>query len=184
MKSLQGQLLVASPHLLDTNFSRTVVLMVQHQPQGALGLVLNRPGPWRVHELWEKVGKGACPSTAPVGLGGPVEGPLMAVHQQPLFADAEVYPGLYFATRTDFLEKIVARTDGVFRLFVGFAGWGAGQLETELTAGGWLTAPAENRLIFDTDTADIWKVVIEGIGSELMQSSLRIKNRPPDPTVN
>jgi len=90
VESLQGHLLIASPHLADPNFARTVVLMVQHSDQGALGVVLNRPTSKTVKELWKEVGDAPCHTEAPVCLGGPVSGPLMAVHTNQFFAEIDM----------------------------------------------------------------------------------------------
>ena len=74
MKSLQGHLLVASPKLVDPNFFHTVVLLVQHNQEGALGLVLNRPLQTTVQEMWQEVGESQCEVDQPLHQGGPCEG--------------------------------------------------------------------------------------------------------------
>jgi len=80
MKSLQGHLLIASPTLLDPNFRKSVVLLVQHNEEGAMGLVLNRPTETKLCEAWTQVAETDCASDASLNLGGPCEGPLMALH--------------------------------------------------------------------------------------------------------
>jgi putative transcriptional regulator len=183
MPSLQGQFLVASPHLPDPNFLRTVVLLVQHDDEGALGLVLNRPTNKTVGELWESVTEEACPSERPVFHGGPVQGPLMALHAAESCAEAEVVPGVYFASRDEYLRQIVQQQEQPFRLFVGYAGWAGGQLESELKVGGWLVTQATRDDVFD-DQDDLWRTIASRIGLEILGTSLKPKQIPEDPSLN
>src|SRR2546429_6526132 len=78
MKSLQGQFLIASPHLADTNFYKGVVLMIKHDDEGAMGLILNRPTENTVTEVWKMVGEEDIECPQPIFFGGPVSGPLVA----------------------------------------------------------------------------------------------------------
>lgn len=183
MDSLTGHLLVASPHLLDPNFLRAVILLIQHTEEGAFGVVLNHPAENTVNEIWEEVSEGVCQSRQHVNLGGPVSGPLIALHTDESLAEMEVLPGLYFAAQRDHLEKLVAEEDHAFRLFVGHSGWGGGQLENELKEGSWLTTPASVDYVF-YDEADLWKKVTHKIGESILISALKIKNIPPDPSAN
>src|SRR5688572_22739803 len=98
VNSLQGQVLVASPDLLDPNFLRAVVLIVQHNEQGALGLILNRRTHAKLKQVWEQVSPQPCESEEYVHAGGPVEGPLMALHTNAELGESEVVPGLYIGT--------------------------------------------------------------------------------------
>lgn len=184
MNSLQGHLLVASRYLPDPNFQQTVVLMVQHNEMGALGVILNRPTGKTLKEVWERVSDLPCDRDQSILQGGPVGGPLIALHTQPLLADVEVMPGIYFSTDRDNLQKLVADTDENARFYVGYAGWGDGQLESEQETGSWLTAPAsKEHVFFDPDT-DLWKEASQQIGSSILQSSLKIKSVPDDPSLN
>ena len=183
MKSLQGHFLVASGHLRDPNFVGTVVLMIRHDEHGALGVVLNRPADKKLKDLWESVSETPCDSDERINLGGPVPGPLMAIHTQQALADDEILPGIYFAAEKDKLELLVARADERFRVFVGHAGWGGGQLEGELEQGAWLTMPATSEYVFYDDT-DLWEKVTKKIGKSMLQSMLKIKEVPDDPSVN
>lgn len=183
MSSLQGHFLVASPHLPDPNFFRSVVLMVQHDDQGALGLILNRPTNTTIRELWKTLTAEECSSSRPVDSGGPVQGPLMALHTDAAFADSEVIPGVYFASREEYLRNVVHEAGRPFRLFLGYAGWGAGQLESELEVGGWLTAPASMEEVLG-ETGDLWRIVTGKIGSEILKVAVKTKHVPQDPSVN
>ncbi|MFI4877202.1 MAG: YqgE/AlgH family protein [Blastopirellula sp. JB062] len=184
MQSLQGQLLVASPHLPDPNFLRTVILMVQHDAEGALGLVLTRPTELSLAELWQEVAAEEIDDHSLVLLGGPVQGPLMAVHSHSAASEIEILPGLYFSSEKENLETLVREKHEPKRLFIGYSGWGQQQLEAEMEAGGWLTLPAEAAHVFTTDVERLWKDVTGAIGAEIMRSTLHLKGMPNDPTMN
>jgi putative transcriptional regulator len=183
MHSLKGHFLVASPHLADPNFARTVVLLVQHGKEGAFGVVLNRPAENTLQEVWEKVAGSACEIDAHVYMGGPVPGPLLAVHGDQSLAEMEIAPGVYFASQRDHLERLVHQPEFPSRFFVWHSGWGGGQLERELEEGAWLTAPATADCVF-SDGSELWNRVTREIGSSLLNEILGTRNLPKDPTVN
>jgi putative transcriptional regulator len=183
MSSLQGHLLVASPRLPDENFYHTVVLMIQHTGEGAFGVVLNRPSGVTVGEVWQKVSETPCDSEVPVNVGGPVEGPLIAVHTEPTCSENEVLPGVYVATQKDFLDSVVTQKGRPFRVFSGYAGWAGGQLEGELKMGGWLTMPATSDLIFGREE-DLWRAVTRAIGQDVLRGVFKDRKLPDDPSVN
>ena len=109
MKSLQGQFLIASPKLADGNFYKSVVLMIKHDDEGAFGLILNRPTENSVREVWKMVAEVEIECSQPIFLGGPVSGPLVALHRVKSAAEMEVLPGLYFAAHKDQLQKVIAQ---------------------------------------------------------------------------
>jgi putative transcriptional regulator len=146
-------------------------------------LVLNRPTNSTVGEIWEMVSAGSCDSLAPLHLGGPVSGPLMALHTNPACSENEVIPGVHFSTQKENLNKIVCQPDQAFRIFSGYSGWAAGQLEGELKVGGWLTLQATREFVF-ADPEDLWKQVTEMIGEEITQPLLGRTKRPADPSQN
>jgi putative transcriptional regulator len=186
MESLQGYLLVASPELGDPNFHKTVVLIVRHSPtEGSLGLVLNRQTSTSVRELWERMGQENCRRDTPLSLGGPCEGPLMALHTNAKIAEIEVLPGLYFSASSDQLRALICDDDAETpaRFFFGYAGWGAGQLEMELQAGAWRTEPTGLRHVFAVQS-ELWeRSISEAAGWEVL-AALRIKDVPVDPSRN
>jgi len=183
MKSLKGHFLVASPRLADPNFYRSVVLMIQHDAEGAMGIVLNRQTSSTIANLWNLLSTTDCPSQEPVFIGGPVSGPLIAVHSEEEFAECEVVPGAYFATDPESVMQIVTDPLGRFRLFVGYSGWSAGQLEGELEAGGWLTDAATCDDVF-SDHADLWNRIARRIGLEILAPTIKNVRIPDDPSVN
>ncbi len=183
MKSLQGHFLVASSNLHDPNFIRTVVLLLEHGEHGAFGVVLNRRTNKTIQEFWEEVHEPPCGSQQCLNLGGPVSGPLMALHTHEPLGGAEVLSGLYFSHDKTQLEALVQQQEHAFKLFVGHSGWGGGQLENEIQHGAWLTTPATTEYIFfDEDL--LWVKLIRQIGSDTLCSLLKIKNVPDDPSLN
>ena len=183
MASLQGSFLIASPHLGDGNFNRSVVLMVKHDEDGAFGLVLNRPTGNTVAEVWKLVSDDASDRQDPIYLGGPVQGPLMAIHGVESAAESEVLEGVYLSAHKDQLKEVVAAENVPVRLFTGYSGWGAGQLEGELEAGGWLVAPATAELVFH-EKDDLWELVMHSVAQEILSPSLKARHLPSDPTLN
>jgi putative transcriptional regulator len=189
MESLKGKLLIASPSLPDPNFSRTVVLMIQHDKDGAFGIVLNRPSGKMVEEIWDHVSDQPCNKNRPINVGGPVAGPLIAVHTEPALGDLELGSGIYFSTDKTKLEQLLLAADLEedphlpLRLYIGYAGWGGGQLEEELETGSWLSLTAQRDYIFYDET-DLWQITSREVGKQILGSALKIDRFPDDPSVN
>lgn len=184
MKSLKGHFLIAVPELADLNFFRSVVLLIQHDKNGAMGVILNRPANVTVKAVWKDVFDIESHCGDLIYVGGPVEGPLIVLHTQFSRADLDVLPGIFVAMSKPFIYEIVDENVRPFRMYSGYAGWGAGQLEQELEAGGWLTMPADGDQIF-ASPQDLWKHVCEEFGSQVMQSQLTGRVVvPPNPSLN
>ncbi|RIK96793.1 MAG: hypothetical protein DCC71_22145 [Proteobacteria bacterium] len=160
--SLAPSLLVAMPDLADPNFKRTVVLLVHHDADGTVGLVLNRKSDLSASDLCETldVEWRGDPDWC-VSWGGPVQpntgwvvaaGEALAdVSDATCFAD-----DLYFAGSLDALRRVADETPGQLRLFLGYAGWGPGQLETEIAAGAWVVAPLDRSALFGIPEEELW----------------------------
>ncbi len=183
MESLQGHFLVASPFLPDSNFFRSVVLMIQHDMDGAFGVILNRPSTKTVRDIWELVTEQPCPCDEVVYLGGPVSGPLIGVHTDVTCSEDEIVPGVFLATRKENLIRLFRSQEASYRVFSGYAGWAAGQLDDELEVGGWLTAPATCEEIFSAPDC-LWKKMSRHIGLDILAGTLRTRHVPDDPSVN
>ena len=163
--SVQGHFLVASNHLRDPNFYRSVILMLEHNDQTAMGLVINRPSSIAVDAAITELGKQPI-GTDPIFAGGPVEtSALFILHGCSDLAgnDEEVVPGIYVTGSNDSFDALV--TDGVtcqnsckFRIYCGYAGWGPGQLEAEIGRGDWRSLPGESRIVFDEDPYTVWEI--------------------------
>ncbi|MCA9178596.1 MAG: YqgE/AlgH family protein [Planctomycetales bacterium] len=193
MESLQAKFLVASPKLGDPNFFRTVVLMVQHDEEGAMGLVLTRPSDMTMKAVLSQIE--ASDETAPlpydpdlpnmelpIFVGGPVPGPLIAVHDLLDYSESEVMPGLYVATQRATLHRLL-ESDATIRLFSGYSGWSAGQLEDELRLGGWLIYDATPQLVL-SDPDSLWDTLVGRIGREILGLRGFERHLPDDPSVN
>lgn len=181
--SLAGHFLVASRYLRDPNFAQSVVLMIHHDREGAVGVVINRPSDKTVRDVWELIGNDPCDRDDFIYVGGPVPGPLLALHQIEAFSDHEVLPGLYVSKNRDALDLIVRKKNIPLRLCSGNAGWGSGQLEGEMEAGGWLSTRATLDDVF-ADHESIWKTVTQRIGLEIMAPDVDSEHMPPDPSLN
>ena len=181
-----GSLLAASPDLRDPNFMHTVVLMCQHTDAGAFGLVVNRPSTLTVDVLLPE--HPLLSSAAfPVHSGGPVGlDTLQFLHRVPteIAGGVELAEGLYLGGELDSLAEYLAargeeaRSD--VRLVIGYSGWSAGQLESELTHGSWLPARLDVEAVFLDDTTAAWRRVIRSIGSR----AAGLEDLPPDVSWN
>lgn len=183
MKSVAGQFLVSSPHLTDGNFFRTVVLIIDHDQDGAFGLVLTRPLNSPLREIWKMIGEPECTLDDSLFWGGPVQSPLIALHMRSELAETRVIEGVYLSTHKEKLEKLVAECSQPLRICSGYSGWGPGQLDGELKAGGWLLTPAAAELVF-SPAETLWERAIRLVGDEILGAVLPHVDRPPDPSFN
>ena len=160
--SLRGQLLLDGGMLSGSFFHQTVVLICQHDQEGAFGLVLNRPAAGRLGDL--------VASDLPdilddqqVFLGGPVQPEAFSfLHSDDYLPDANVLPNLGLGHS---LETLIELADSFsparkMRVFAGYSGWSPGQLESEMKRSAWLTHPATLELVFDTDPTLLWKTIL------------------------
>ena len=163
--SLQGSFLVAAIHLRDPNFFRSVVLILEHNSEGAMGLIVNRPSPMTIAGALSQYGPVEC-GEAPVYVGGPVEPTsLYILHNSVKLGqtDQEIAPGIFLTGSEDSFDQVVrsekkSETAIKFRLLSGYSGWGGGQLESELDRGDWHTVPADGPLILEEDPYGIWEI--------------------------
>jgi putative transcriptional regulator len=180
METLQGQLLIASPSLLDPNFRRTVVLITEHNEEGAAGLVLNRPGPAPVSELVPLL-EPLVDDDEQVWLGGPVQQNAVLVLGEFLDPDDAAVPlfGRLGFPALDDPEDVLPVTTRR-RVFAGYAGWGAGQLEDEVERDDWILEPAAEDDAFTEAPDELWADVLRRKGG-IYELVSRI---PEDPSVN
>ena len=187
MESIKGKALVASPYLTERNFLRSVVYILRHDDAGALGLILNRPTSVRVSELLEQFLGHPTENTEPIYHGGPVDGPLLVLHDR-VGDGSEEFDfcselGIHIATDQATLVDLWQKHDCRFRTFNGYSGWGAGQLESELTAGGWLVWDAPPETVF-ADPEPMWKQAVQQIGRDILGTQIDASRIPKDPAVN
>ncbi len=177
-----GKLLIASPKLIDPNFYRTVILCFQFNEDGAAGLVLNRPTPVGVGEVWENVSTNPCPLSQPIFWGGPVEGPLMILHSRLMLAEISLLPCVLFSVDREHVVSIVEDGKQPVRLFSGYSGWGPGQLDAEILEGSWFVSDTNEAFVFsDPDTQ--WKRACQLLGEEVLFKGLGIR-LSGDPLLN
>ena len=182
LTNLTNHFLIAMPGLQDEVFSGSVVYVCEHSERGALGLVINKPGGMNLQRLFEKVElplRRQDLSHQPVLQGGPVQTERGFVLHEPIFAAANqpaesVYAstltipgGLEMTTSKDVLEALSTGA-GPRKVLVslGYAAWGEGQLESELSENSWLTVAANNRVIFDTPVAQRYEQALLLLGFE------------------
>ena len=175
---LTGHLLIAMPAMQDPNFSKTVTYICEHSEQGALGIVINRPLGMDLGAIFDQLSLDSTdPALArqPVLLGGPVHQERGFVLHEPEDASGQefdatlaVTAAIRVTTSQDILTAM-ARGHGPRRSLValGYAGWGAGQLESELQQNAWLSVPATPQIIFDTPFEQRWRESARLLGVDL-----------------
>jgi putative transcriptional regulator len=182
-ESTRGRLLVATPELEDPNFFRTVVLVLEHNKEGALGVVLNRPSPSPLAEplpRWTDL----AADPAVVFVGGPVQTEAaIGLARRADAGQPEGFAPLFGDLGTVDLERApddVAPPVDRVRVFAGYAGWGPGQLEGELEADGWFVVDAEPADPWSPEPAELWRAVLRR-----QRGKLRVfAEFPADPALN
>lgn len=176
MKSIEGRALVASPYLTDPNFLRTVVYIIRHDADGAFGLILNRPTSTTVYDVLKDIVGEDFKNRQPVFAGGPVDGPLLVLHD----GDES---SVYLAADQDEILRLCQSDHHSIRVFDGYSGWGPGQLESELQAGGWLVWDVDSESVFD-DPENIWHRAVREIGHDILSEAIPTAHIPKDPAYN
>lgn len=176
--SLKNQFLIAMPGMEDDNFSNTVSLLCEHNEQGAIGLVINRPTELTLNAMLDQMGvkhEATEGSEHVVFWGGPVQPERgFVVHSEPGGWESCMPIGgdLFITTSRDVLTAIgEGRGPKAFLITLGYAGWGAGQLETEILANSWLNTPVDASVLFQTPARSRWQSATRLIGLEVSQIS-------------
>jgi putative transcriptional regulator len=181
MDSVRGQLLVAGPALLDPNFWRTVVLVVEHNEEGALGLVLNRPSETSVADAVPELASMVDPEER-LFIGGPVQPSaviVLAEFEDPSDAALLAFDDVGVLGTGQSSEEPTAGVRAG-RAFLGHAGWGAAQLDGELERGDWILEPARLEDAFSVDARGLWSEVLTRKGG----SYALVARMPADPSMN
>jgi len=177
-----GILLIADPFLKDPNFLRTVVFLCEHNAEGSFGYVLNR----QYENTLDQFIPGLDDHKLPVYFGGPVQlDSIHFLHQYPdlIPGGQEVMKGIYWGGNFDALVDCIKSPSfdpDKVRLFIGYSGWEAGQLEEEMKEKTWLTVKATNKLIFQKNYETIWKDSLKHLGGDYEMMA----NFPTDPQLN
>lgn len=185
--TLRGQFLIAGTHLRDENFYKSVVLMLEHNDDGAMGLVVNRPLDIGVSDALSR--HFDMPDSEEVLFnGGPVETNALLILHNSVEYDQEhepVVPGVFVGTSPDVFDRVAAsmgdpETEFRYRIFAGYSGWGAGQLEDEIARGDWFSIDADPRIVFRSNPYEIWEDVLQ-----LFHREHRfLPGQPPTPELN
>lgn len=182
MESLKGQLLIAGPTLIDPNFWRTVILIVDHSEEGAFGLVLNRPSETSVGEAVPELETLVDPGE-PLFIGGPVQpSTVVTLAQWSDVDDAALHAfedigvlGTGGPPLEELAEHVLAA-----RAYVGHSGWGPGQLDAELERDDWILEPARHEDVFSESPRELWSEVLTRKGG----SYALVARMPMDPSLN
>lgn len=179
----RGDLLISEPFLADPNFARTVILLCEHNEEGSFGFVLNKPAQVKLNELLEGV-KNRQDS---IYIGGPVQqNTLQFIHRNDGIIEGgiEVKNGLYWGGNFEQMHAIIESeliSDSDIKFFIGYSGWGAGQLKSELEVNSWIISRDINiEQIFDTDVKSLWKEILQKMGGKYKA----VSNFPVDPRLN
>ncbi|MCS6914431.1 MAG: YqgE/AlgH family protein [Myxococcales bacterium] len=162
--SLAGSLLIAVPKLMDPNFHRMVVLMVNHDEEGAFGLVLGPASQVSIADLCASLGtRWERPDLVPLRYGGPCEPSRIWVvygGREPLAGTTTVAPGVHVGSSVSLLEQLSNDPERPVLILSGYAGWGPGQLEREMLHESWLPGEVTTELVFSTPPSQVWEAAL------------------------
>jgi putative transcriptional regulator len=168
VETLAPGFLIAMPQLGDPNFHRSVVLVIEHNGHGAMGLVLNRTSNLSLRELAsaQSLAVTSLRTQDPVFMGGPVEPQRgFVLHDSPQALEKhEVVPGLFLSVTVDALERLLLDPGCRLRLCLGYAGWGPKQLDRELAQGSWLFTEAAAETVLGQAPGEIWDSLLRAMG--------------------
>jgi putative transcriptional regulator len=194
ISDLTGRLVIASPHLSDGNFYRSVIFMVRHDDEGAFGLLINRPSEKRFRQLVEcSPHEDKIRDDDYVYIGGPVPGPLLVLHNVRGIGDpcgnatnttkfkVEDHPAdpygemsiqfdpapIWISSNDDHMKILASRKDTKVRFFIQYSGWGPGQLEAEFRQGGWIEGEADEEIVFG-DPNVCWEKAVRQCGHDIL----------------
>lgn len=185
--SIRGKFLIAVKHLRDSNFFKTVVLILEHNEEGAMGLVINRPMDVSLSDALAKHFEFPN-SEHQLFCGGPVEQNALLILHNSIDHDQEhqpVVPDVFVGTSPDIFDRVVASigdedSQFQFRIFAGYSGWSAGQLELEIGRGDWYTVAASSNRVFAADPYMIWDEVMQ----DFYEHHRILPNQPASPEWN
>jgi putative transcriptional regulator len=179
---IKGSILLSEPFLRDPNFARAVVLLTEHNDEGTIGFILNKPISYKIHEIVEDFPE----FDAPVYMGGPVQrDSLHFIHRIEALAEDgdEVAPGVYWGGNFEKLKRMIrlgiVRPDDI-RFFVGYAGWGPKQLEDEVQMKSWIISRRSEKYAFNSSGESLWGEILTTMGGKYKAMAYY----PVDPSLN
>lgn len=179
LSSLQNQFLIAMPSLTDRYFMRSVIYVIEHSAEGAMGIVINQPSTMTCRELIKQADKTAIIDEAysekVIVCGGPVHpdrGFVVHSSQPGWSSSVEVNSEIMITTSKDILS-VLGNENGPQKsvIALGYAGWDAGQLEKEIVENAWLTVPADEEILFDVPIKKKWQATMQKLGVDVWQLS-------------
>ncbi len=177
-----GTLLVASPALANSPFQRTVVFVLQNNQEGTFGVVLNRPGDEKMKFAWQKL-TGSELGERFIMQGGPIGGPIFALHQEEGLAEMEMPGGVFVSAQSETFHQLIERDESAYRIVFGVSGWKFGQLSQEIKQGLWFTLDGNAEQVFDDPTL-MWEKSIRRYGQQLICEVIGINGLPESPLLN
>jgi putative transcriptional regulator len=170
--SLANQFLIAMPQMLDPNFSGTLTYICEHNEEGAMGIIINRPIKVGLNDILLQLDMPIIEKSQPICWGGPVqEDRGFIIHtvcsglEKPWESSMEISKGINLTSSKDIIKAIAEdRGPEKFIIALGYAGWGSGQLEQELAENTWLCSPANEALLFDVNVNQKRTVAINSLG--------------------
>lgn len=184
--SLAGYLMVASTGIHEPVFARSVCIIVEHTRERSVGIMLNRRLSIKTDGLWNDLLEGEGVSVNPasyINFGGPLDGPLLAIHDHEQLAEGGNNQGIFLSAQTETLKKLALATPAHCRLFVGNIVWGASKLEKEIVNGDWHVLPAIPELVF-CDEQTMWQNAIHTIADGIIAAATGLDLTTQNPERN
>ena len=163
MEPAVGHLLIAARGMRDPRFAKSVILLIRYEDKGALGLIVNKPSATKLADLLPEAEE-LKDRKDPVYVGGPVARDgmmLMLRSENPPDEANHVFADIYVSPSRNVLDELVAEDNRDFRTYIGYAGWAAGQLESELERQGWHVLPSDPDMVFAEEPESVWDTLIE-----------------------
>lgn len=187
-ENLIGKLLVTSPRVpRGFPFGRTVILVLQDSEEGVFGVVLNRPATPEMLLAWQKVVDQPTFGAGKLVSGGPVQGPVLALHRQQELAEVEIQGGLFVSVKQNAIEQLsemeLSDDDAAFRIVLGAVSWDIGRLDKEIDQGAWFVVDGQPEMIFSEPTK-LWERAVRHFGMESIKNLTGISEFPASPLLN
>ncbi len=172
--NLTNQLLIAMPGLHDDNFAHTATYICEHNEQGAMGIIINRPTSLQLYDILEQmdiVEPSPKGGSEQIYIGGPIQperGFVLHGDQRDWDSTLHIMPQISITTSRDILQSIINGEGPEEHLIaLGYAGWGSGQLEQEIASNVWLSGPANHQILFHTPPEQRWRAAAKLLGVDL-----------------
>lgn len=177
-----GSLLIASPSLYNSPFQKAVILILQCNQNGTFGVVLNRPANEEIKFAWHEL-TGSNEGDGNIVNGGPIGGPVFAIHQHHSIAEMEMPGGIFVTAESEKFQQLVQQDDSQYRIVFGVAGWKQGQLIDELAQGNWFTLHGDAEQVFE-DPDWMWEKSIRRYGRQVLCEVIGRTDLPDNPLAN